>query len=331
MKFDTRIALVQQHATRSREDNIARGVRALREAASHGAQLVAYAELAFDFFLPQHHASPESIDLAEQIPGPTTEIFAKEAKKLGTIVVLNLFERDGERTYDSSPLIDACGKIIGKTRMIHIMEAPGFHEKGYYSPGNLGPGVFDTRVGRVGIAICYDRHFPEYMRALALQGADLVVVPQAGAADEWPSGIFEAELQIAAFQNGYFAVLVNRVGKEDVLTFAGESFVADPQGQIIARAPAGKDHILYADIDFGQLKVCPARGHFLPDRRPTIYQAFWNARDHRTVIGHFLVQSDHFRILGQSTLFELALEPARQWYVTCLVLHQLRFQLTTLN
>lgn len=169
-------------------------------------------------------------------------------------------------------MINADGKIIGKTRMVHITDYPCFHERGYYSPGKLGAGVFDTAVGRIGVAICYDRHFPEYMRALALKGAELVVVPQAGAVDEWPPGMFEAELQVVAFQNGYFTALVNRVGREDRLTFAGESFVTDPEGQIIARAPAGKDCILYADIDFKQLKECPARKHFLSDRRPDIYE-----------------------------------------------------------
>jgi N-carbamoylputrescine amidase len=132
--------------------------------------------------------------------------------------------------------------------------------------------VFETAAGRVGVAICYDRHFPEYMRALALGGAELVIVPQAGAVDEWPPGIFEAELQIAAFQNGYFAALVNRVGEEDCLTFAGESFVTDPAGRVIARAPKGRDTILYADIDFGLLDDCHARRHFLPDRRPEVYR-----------------------------------------------------------
>lgn len=266
-----KIALVQQHATRNREDNVARGIAALEEAASQGAQLVVYPELAFYFFLPQYNASPDSLDLAEPIPGPTTEVFSQKAKELKVVIVLNLFEREGNRTFDSSPVINADGKIIGKTRMVHITDYPCFHERGYYSPGNLGAGVFNTAVGRIGIAICYDRHFPEYMRALALKGAELVVVPQAGAVDEWPPGMFEAELQVAALQNGYFTALANRVGKEDLLTFAGESFVTDPEGQIIARAPAGRDCILYADIDFNQLKGCPARKYFLLDRRPDIY------------------------------------------------------------
>ncbi len=267
-----KIALIQQHAAPDRADNIARGLKAMEVAAANGAKLVAYPELAFDLFLPQHRATPGALDMAESIPGPITEAFSAKARELGVVVVLNLFEREGNKTYDSSPVIDSNGEIVGKTRMVHIIDAPCFYEQDYYSPGDLGAGVLDTSVGRIGIAICYDRHFPEYMRALALKGAELVVVPQAGAVDEWPPGIFEAELQIASFQNGYFAALVNRVGREDRITFAGESFVVDPEGRIVARAPQGEDYILLCDIDLGQIKECTARKHFLPDRRPEVYE-----------------------------------------------------------
>lgn len=266
-----KIALIQQHATKDKSDNINRGIEALKEAVLNDADLVAFPELAFDFFLPQHPATQDVLALAEPIPGPTTDLFSQTAKELGVIVILNLFERDNNRTYDTSPIINADGKILGKTRMIHILEAPCFHEQGYYTPGDLGVPVFNTKVGRIGIAICYDRHFPEYMRALALNGADLVVVPQAGAIDEWPPSIFEAELQIAAFQNGYFTALVNRVGKEDCVTFGGESFITNPEGIVVARAPKEEDYILYYDIDFTELEKCPARKHFLLDRRPDIY------------------------------------------------------------
>jgi N-carbamoylputrescine amidase len=155
--------------------------------------------------------------------------------------------------------------------MIHIMEGPCFHETDFYHPGDHGATVFPSAVGRLGVAICYDRHFPEYMRALGVKGAEIVVVPQAGSVGEWPAGIFEAELQVAGFHNGYFTALANRVGPEECLTFAGESFVTDPMGRVIARAPSGEDHILYADLDFSLLKECSARRHFMRDRRPDIY------------------------------------------------------------
>ena len=138
---------------------------------------------------------------------------------------LNLFEKDGEYTYDTSPVIDSDGSLIGKTRMVHIPDYENFHERCYYSPGNLGPGVFQTAVGKLGIAICYDRHYPEYMRAMAVKGAELVIIPQAGAVGEWTDGMYEAEMRVASFQNGYYTALCNRVGKEEKLEFSGESFV----------------------------------------------------------------------------------------------------------
>jgi N-carbamoylputrescine amidase len=266
-----KIALIQQHATPDREANLQRGILALEQAAAKGARLVVFPELAFLRFFPQRRRSEQPPPWAETIPGPTTEAFVALARKLNVVVVLNLYERDDERTYDSSPVLDADGSLVGVTRMIHIMEGPCFHETDFYHPGDHGATVFPTAVGRLGVAICYDRHFPEYMRALGVKGAEIVVVPQAGSVGEWPAGVFEAELQVAGFQNGYFTALANRVGPEECLSFAGESFVTDPMGRVIARAPAGEDHILYADLDFSLLKRCSARRHFMCDRRPDIY------------------------------------------------------------
>ncbi|MFZ2054168.1 MAG: nitrilase-related carbon-nitrogen hydrolase [Candidatus Aminicenantales bacterium] len=267
-----KVALVQQHASSDRRDNIRRGTEAFREAARAGAALVAFAELAFLRFLPQYPATAESLALAEPIPGPTTDVFAKLAREYGVVTVLNLFERDGEKTYDSSPVIDTDGGILGVVRMVHIMEGPGFHERGFYAQGDRNRFVFKTGTGKVGVAICYDRHFPEYMRGLALRGAEFVVVPQAGAVGEWTPGLFEAELQVAAFQNGYFAALVNRVGKEEVHRFAGESFVVEPDGRVIARAPQDEDFVLYAECDLSRIPRSFAKRRFLQDRRPGFYK-----------------------------------------------------------
>ena len=272
-----KIALVQQHATADKAENVSRGLQAFDRAARAGASLVCFAELAFEPFYPQHPAGPAFRDQAEMVPGPTTDAFAAKARELGVVGVLNLFERDGNRTFDCSPVIDADGTIAGRTRMIHITEYACFHEQGYYTPGDTGAPVYRTRAGAIGVAICYDRHYPEYMRALALGGADLVVVPQAGSVGEWPEGLYEAEMQVAAFQNGYFTALCNRVGREEKLTFGGESFVCGPDGRVIARAPAGEDVILYADVDFAQNAASHARRLFLRHRRPELYAA-WAGR-----------------------------------------------------
>jgi beta-ureidopropionase len=266
-----KIALIQQHASRDKAENVARGLKHFDEAAAVGAGLVCFAELAFEPFYPQRVAAGDVTSLAEPIPGPITTAFADRARRHRVVTVLNLFERDGSRTFDSSPVIDADGRLLGVTRMLHITDYPCFHEQSYYTPGDTGVPVYQTAVGRIGVSICYDRHYPEVMRTLALKGADLIVVPQAGSIGEWPEGLYEGEMRVAAFQNGYFVALCNRVGREECLEFAGESFVCAPDGTIVARAAQGTDEILYAEIDLAACAESHARRLFLQNRRPELY------------------------------------------------------------
>jgi N-carbamoylputrescine amidase len=269
-----KIALIQQHASSDKADNIARGLAAVDAAAAQGAQVAVFAELAFERFHPQRPADSDPLRLAETVPGPMTDAFAERARRHGMVIVLNLYERDGRHAYDCSPVIDADGRLLGRTRMIHITDYACFHEQGYYTPGDTGAPVYETKAGTIGVAICYDRHYPEYMRALAIGGADLVVVPQAGAVGEWPEGLYEAEMRVAAFQNGYYVALCNRVGDEDCLTFSGESFVCAPDGEVIARAPTLQDALLTADLDLSSPARSHARRLFLRDRRPDLYAAW---------------------------------------------------------
>jgi len=267
-----KLALIQQSATNDRQQNLAKGIELANLAAQSGADLICFAELAFDRFYPQKVATADEIRLAVPIPGlESTDPFCEIAKANECVIVLNFFESCHGETFDSSPVIDADGSILGTTRMIHITDYPCFHEQGFYEPGNNDLQVFETRHGKVGVAICYDRHFPEYMRALGVGGAEIVIVPQAGAVDEWPEGLYEAELKVAAFQNGYFTALCNRVGQEECLTFAGESFVCGPDGRTLARAGQGTDEILYCDIDLTEIKDSHARKLFLRHRRPELY------------------------------------------------------------
>jgi len=252
-----RIALVQHQAGTDYADNVARGLEAVRKAAGLGATLVAFPELAFTPFFPSSRCGgPPPLELAEPVPGPTTEAFARLAAELGTVIVLNLYEREAEHAFDSSPVIDADGSLLGSTRMLHVAQMPHFYEQDYYTPGDHGMPVYETSAGRIGVAICYDRHYPEVMRSLGL--------------GEWPDGLYEAELRVAAFQNGYFTALANRVGEEPSMTFAGESFVCDPAGRVIARGPAATEAIVCADLDLSQLASCHARQLFFRDRRPDI-------------------------------------------------------------
>jgi len=266
-----RIALAQQHASESIEDNVARGLDAMERARGAGADLIAFAELSFLRFFPAARRQAGAQAPAEPIPGPTTERFQRKARELGLVTLINLYEADGERRFDASPVIDADGSLLGVTRMLHITDFTGFHEQDYYDPGDRGAAVYATRAGRVGVAICYDRHYPEVMRGLGLLGAQLVVVPQAGTLGEWPEGLYEAELRVAAFQNGYHAALVNRVGDEGALVFSGESFVADAEGRMVARAGTLTEELLLCDLDLDALPGCTARRLFLRDRRPDLY------------------------------------------------------------
>ncbi len=266
-----KIALIQQHCGPDPQANRKKGLQSAKTAAQNGAKIICFAELAFTPFYPQLPAKSDVLSLAEPVPGPTTELFSRLAAEYGVVVILNLFERDGERAFDTSPVIDADGTLLGSTRMVHITDYPCFHEQGYYRPGDHGAPVYHTKFGSIGVAICYDRHYPEYMRALALGGADIVFVPQAGAVGEWPEGLYEAEMRVAAFQNGYFTALCNRVGREECLTFAGESFVCNPAGEVIARAGTGTDEILFCDVDLARTKSSHARRLFLRDRRPELY------------------------------------------------------------
>jgi N-carbamoylputrescine amidase len=268
------IALVQQEAGTDKPENVRRGLAAVDAAARAGARAVCFAELAFEPFHPQRPASRGFEELAEPVPGPTTELFCQAARRHGIVIVLNLFERAEGRCYDASPVIDADGTLLGRTRMVHITDYDCFHEKGYYGPGDTGAPVYETAVGRIGVAICYDRHYPEYMRALALGGAELVLVPQAGAVGEWPDGLYEAEMRVAAFQNGYYVALCNRVGREERVEFSGESFVCDPSGVVIARAASRAEDRIHVEIEPENVRASHARRLFLRDRRPELYGAW---------------------------------------------------------
>lgn len=270
-----RIALVQQAAGPDRAANLARALEAMGRARETGADLVAFPELAIDRFFPQRERDPEAVRIAEPIPGPTTERIAARARELGLVTVFNLYEaaEDGRR-YDSSPVLDADGSLLGVTRMLHITDYARFHERAYYAPGDRELAVYETAAGRVGVAICYDRHYPECMRRLGDLGAELVVIPQAGSVGEWPEGLYEAEVRVAAFQNGYFAALCNRVGEEERLTFAGESFVVDPEGRVVARGEPLEEDLVHADLDLTRCADSTARRLFRRDRRPDLYRAW---------------------------------------------------------
>lgn len=265
-----RLALAQMRMEADRERNLARALELMAEAAAAGAHAIVFPELTFDRFFPQYPRDARYLALGEPVPGPAIDRVAAQARALGLVTVPNLLERDGERSYDCSPIIGADGALLGRARMMHVAEMPGFHEQFYYSPGDTGPVVVSTSAGRIGVAVCYDRHYPEHMRALTLAGAEVIVVPNAAVEGE-PLEMFEVEMRAAAFQQQVFVALVNRVGREGEQLFAGCSFVVDPHGRVVARAGQGTETLLTADLDLALVQEARTTRPYLRDRRHGIY------------------------------------------------------------
>jgi N-carbamoylputrescine amidase len=265
------IALAQISASEDIEANIQKAESFMRKTADLGAELICFPEMAFSRFFPQYNAEMKYFETAETVPGPLVKRFQKLAKELELVTIINLYEKEtrGEY-YNTSPVIDADGALLGKAQMMHIAEEEFFHEKFYYKPGRTGFPVFHTRCGIIGVAICYDRHFPEQMRALTVQGAELIVIPQAGIEGN-PIELYEIEMRAASFSNQVFTALVNRCGTEDKMKFVGGSFVTGPSGDMISHAGFDKDELLIVDCDFSMIDKMRHERPFLRDRRPELY------------------------------------------------------------
>jgi N-carbamoylputrescine amidase len=270
------IALAQEFLPDDPLDAFQQGLSTIKDAANAGADLVIFPELSFTPFYPrvplEERSEEDLLDLAEPMPGPTTESVAEAAAEYGVVVLFNMLERDEGTTYNTTPVVDADGTVLGCTRMMHVPDYRNCHGSDYYTPGNTGAPVYDTAAGRIGVANGYDRHYPEYLRALAMQDAQFVAVPQAGTSGQWPEGMYKSEIQVGSFQHGFFMGMANRVGQERNVLFDGRSLVTDPSGRVVADAPSGNAIILMASIDLDKCADAPARGHFLADRRSDEYE-----------------------------------------------------------
>ena len=268
-----RLALAQVAVGPEREENVDRALGMMADAAEAGAQLIVFPEMSVDRFFPQYRADKSYFDWGVPVPGELTGRFEAHASALGLATVINLFERAGPgRYYDCSPVFDTNGTYMGKQRMTHILEGPGYNERYYYWTGNSGYLVFDIGPARIGVAICYDRHFPEGMRALALGGAEIIVVPTATAKLEAQfRAIWEVEMQAAAVSHGVFVAVANRAGIDDSLSFFGRSFAVDPYGQVLASAPEDDVSLLLVDLDLDLVEEARRDMPFLRDRRPETY------------------------------------------------------------
>jgi predicted amidohydrolase len=269
------IALAQITAEEQKEKNLQKGLFLMQKAAKNNARIICFPEISFERFFPQFPAQKEFLRTAESIPGPTTEIFSNHAKKLKITTIINLLEKTEEGLYfDTSPVINAQGQLLGKTRMMHIADMPGFFEKFYYNEGDIPFPIYQIEGIKIGVAICYDRHYPEYIRGLVLKGVHIIFVPQAGEINE-PLDMFKIEMQAAAFSNQVYICLVNRVGKEEILTFAGESFIVDPNGKIIAQA-GKEEELLLKEIELEEIQKAREKRPYLRDLRQDIYKFLSN-------------------------------------------------------
>ena len=274
-----RIALLQGYDQGSKEVNLAYTMGRIREAALGGAKIICTQEL---FNLPYFCTiqDSENFNLAETVPGPTTDKLAMLAKKLEVVLIASLFERRSSGIYhNTAAILDADGSYLGKYRKMHIPQDPGFEEKFYFTPGDLGYKVWDTAFGKIGVLICWDQWFPEAARLAALGGAKIIFYPSAIGClknEKCDLGIAQHNawetIQCGhAVANGCYVATVNRVGQESEIEFWGQSFIADSYGQVMDRASADSDAIVYADCDLLGLEETRRDWPFFRDRRVASY------------------------------------------------------------
>jgi N-carbamoylputrescine amidase len=265
-------------------ENVDKAISFIRKAASQGAKIVSLQEL----FTTQYFCQKEDhkyFAFAEAIPGPTTKRLSEIAKELDMVIVASLFEKRAAGLYhNTAAIIDADGTFLGKYRKMHIPDDPLFYEKFYFTPGDLGFKSWKTRYGTIGVCVCWDQWFPETARLTALSGAEILFYPTAigwHPSEKAHYGVrqhssWETIQRAHAIANGCFVAVPNRVGHEapdggDGLEFWGQSFVADPSGQIIGKASNDQEEVLIADIDLKQLDQQRTHWPFLRDRRIDAY------------------------------------------------------------
>ncbi|REK23327.1 MAG: acyltransferase [Actinobacteria bacterium] len=269
-----RAAIVQTEWTGDKESMIKKNADYAREAAKQGAQVMCFQELFYGPYFCQVQ-DDEHFDYAEPIPdGPTTKLMQDLAKETQMVLVVPIFEKEDDGFYyNTAVVIDADGSYLGKYRKQHIPHVNGFWEKYYFRPGNGGYPVFDTAVGKVGVYICYDRHFPEGWRALGLNGAKLVFNPSATSRG-LSMYLWNLEQPAAAVANEYFIGAINRVGKEEFgdNDFYGSSYFVDPRGQKVGDAASDTDEeLVIRDLDLDMIDEVRKQWAFYRDRRPDAY------------------------------------------------------------
>ena len=270
-----KIGLIQQHNTPRRDDNRQRLAEKIAQLAQQGAELVVLQELHNGLYFCQTE-DVNVFDQAEPIPGPSTEFFGQLAKELQVVIVTSLFERRAAGLYHNTAVVlEKDGTIAGKYRKMHIPDDPGYYEKFYFTPGDLGFQPIDTSIGRLGVLVCWDQWYPEAARLMALAGAQLLIYPTAIGYDPNDTDDEQQRQRMAwqtvqrghAVANGLPVVTVNRVGVEDGLPFWGTSFVAGPQGELLYEAPTDQEATAVIEVDLERSEQVRRWWPFLRDRR----------------------------------------------------------------
>lgn len=274
MANTVKAALLQAEWTGDKDSMIEKHVKYAHEAAGQGAQVMCFQELFYGPYFCQVQDA-QYYGYAEPIPdGPTTRAMQDLAKELGMVLVVPIYEEEQTGVYyNTAAVIDADGTYLGKYRKTHIPQVQGFWEKFYFKPGNLGYPVFETAVGKVGVYICYDRHFPEGARMLGLNGAELVFIPSATSRG-LSQHLWRIEQTSHAIANGYFVGTINRVGIEPLgdNDFYGQSYFCTPRGEFVGAV--GDDHkeeLLVRELDMGLIQEVRQTWQFYRDRRPDQY------------------------------------------------------------
>jgi beta-ureidopropionase len=271
---NVRAALIQAQANMSKQDAVDKHIKMIADAAAQGAQVVGLQEI---FHGPYFCAEQDAkwYDTAEPEDGPTVSRMREVAREHGIVLIVPWYEEEQPGVYyNTACVIERDGTIAGKYRKTHIPHVgPCFWEKFYFKPGNLGYPVFDTSVGRIGLIICYDRHFPEVARELGIKGAELVFNPSA-TVESLSRYLWELEQPAHAVANGFWMAASNRVGVEAPLNpakFYGSSYFCSPRGKIIAQASDSEDEVLVADLDLDEIREVRNTWQFFRDRRPETY------------------------------------------------------------
>lgn len=264
-----RLALAQMADSGSMEHNIEKSLNIIEKAAKQGADMVLFPEVQLTEFFPQYPGQ----DVAKYqitMDSYIVKNFCNACRENNIMAVPNIYLLENNKSYDASILIDRSGNIKGVQKMVHVVQADKFFEQDYYTPSDDGFKVFETEFGKIGIVVCFDRHYPESIRTEVLEGAELILIPTVNTKAE-PCEMFEWELRVQAFQNSVITAMCNRVGVEGSMDFSGESIVVDANGNVISKAD-DKEQILYVDIDLGQSKTIRDKRPYTQLRRTEFYK-----------------------------------------------------------